>query len=143
MKNESPDPFKNHKYINLTTFRKNGKAVPTPVWFVIRDDRLYVHTGGQTGKAKRIRANGRAQIAPSDARGSTHGDFIGASGHVIKDPGLQREIRAAFGEKYGFQFRMMNLFSPLRRRRIGDAVTIELKLHKNGQGEKVDRGGKA
>lgn len=57
------------RYIRLTTFRPSGDPVHTPVWHVVVDGVLYVHTGDQTGKAKRLRANGTAEIAPSDARG--------------------------------------------------------------------------
>jgi PPOX class probable F420-dependent enzyme len=57
--------FEGKRYINLTTFRKSGIAVPTPVWFVVHEGRLYVFTAAQSGKAKRLRANGRALVAPS------------------------------------------------------------------------------
>jgi hypothetical protein len=42
--------FEGHKYINLTTFRKNGQAVPTPVWFVVRDGRLYVYPASRPAR---------------------------------------------------------------------------------------------
>jgi len=119
--------FQNHKYINLTTFRKSGKAVPTPVWFVARDGHFYVYTGDRTGKAKRIRANGRAQIAPSDARGNPLGEFVPARGRQITDPALSREIQAGFQAKYGLQFRLFSLLSTLRRRGMGDPVWLELE----------------
>lgn len=51
------------RYITLTTFRRSGYAVHTAVWHVVVDGALYVHTGDQTGKAKRLRANGKAEIA--------------------------------------------------------------------------------
>jgi hypothetical protein len=63
---DTAQSFTSHNYINLTTFRKIGQEVPTPVWFAEMDGKLYVFTGAQTGKAKRIRANGRARVAPSD-----------------------------------------------------------------------------
>ena len=44
--------FERHKYINMTTFRKSGKAVPTAVWFVELDGKLYTFTGEQTGKSQ-------------------------------------------------------------------------------------------
>jgi len=124
--------FENAKYINLTTFRKNGKAVPTAVWFVFHNSLLYVGTGDQTGKAKRIRANGRAQVAPSDARGNAQSDLISAVGRQVNDADITGTIQAALRQKYGLQYWAMNMISPLRRNRIGDQVVIELELNPNG-----------
>ncbi len=124
--------FENAKYINLTTFRKNGKAVPTAVWFVVHNNLLYIGTGGQTGKAKRIRANGRAQVAPSDARGNAQRDLVPAVGRQVNDANMTGTIQAALRKKYGLQYRAMNMMSPLRRNRIGDQVVIELELNPNG-----------
>lgn len=57
------------RYISLTTFRRDGRAVSTPVWFALDGTKILVWTDAASGKAKRVRANGRATIAPSDARG--------------------------------------------------------------------------
>jgi PPOX class probable F420-dependent enzyme len=45
-----------HQYINLITFRKSGETIATAVWFVHDDYRIYVRTGYNAGKVKRIRA---------------------------------------------------------------------------------------
>lgn len=55
--------FRNHKYLSLETFKKNGEGVKTPVWFAEEsaadlagsEAKLYVYTIGNTGKVKRIR----------------------------------------------------------------------------------------
>ena len=62
-------PFANQKYISLETYRKNGQAVRTPVWFADSDGQLYVYTLADAGKAKRLRNDPRARIAPCDMRG--------------------------------------------------------------------------
>jgi len=102
--------FTSHNYINLTTFRKTGQEVPTPVWFVEMDGKLYVFTGAQTGKAKRIRANGRARVAPSDGRGKPLGEFIPKRGRFVADPEIIRRADELYKRKYGFQRR--NLVPP-------------------------------
>jgi Pyridoxamine 5'-phosphate oxidase. len=71
-------PLAGHQYMNLTTFRKNGQPVPTPVWFAQEGDRIYVVTQAASGKVKRIRANPRVQLTPSDARGKPLGATIEA-----------------------------------------------------------------
>jgi PPOX class probable F420-dependent enzyme len=46
--------FEKQQYLNLETFRKNGDGVKTPIWFVQAGEKLYVRTGGESGKVKRI-----------------------------------------------------------------------------------------
>jgi PPOX class probable F420-dependent enzyme len=46
-----------YECVCLTTFRKNGEAVPTPVWFAESDGKLYIYTANSSGKVKRIRNN--------------------------------------------------------------------------------------
>ncbi|WP_046508321.1 PPOX class F420-dependent oxidoreductase [Streptomyces odonnellii] len=57
-------------YVSLTTFRKDGRAVVTPVGCVIEGSTLYVLTPPGTGKVKRIRNSGRVTIAPCNGRGT-------------------------------------------------------------------------
>ncbi len=59
-----------HKYTLLVTFRKDGTAVPTPVWFALLDDRrLVTSTEERTAKVRRIRHDPRARVFPCDPRG--------------------------------------------------------------------------
>lgn len=120
--------FEGKKYLNLTTFRKSGQAVSTPVWFVARNGRLYISTGEQTGKAKRIRANGRAQVAPGDARGNPLSEFVPARARQINNPQVKGEIEEAVRKKYGWQRQILSLLSLLGRRRTSAPVIIELEL---------------
>lgn len=68
------------KYINLTTFRRDGSPVTTPVWFTSEGELLYITTYDGTGKVKRLRANERVEIAASDARGKARGPVLAACG---------------------------------------------------------------
>ena len=71
------------KYISLTTFRKNGVAVATPVWFGEDGDKLYVMTRSDMGKAKRIRNNPRVRVAPCTSRGKVTGPEFEASARIL------------------------------------------------------------
>jgi PPOX class probable F420-dependent enzyme len=57
------------KYVSVTTYRRNGTAVPTPVWYALSDRELVFWTGADSGKVKRIRNGGRVQVALCNARG--------------------------------------------------------------------------
>jgi len=78
-----PPEFEKQKYISLATFRKNGTAVYTPVWFAELSGKLYVKTRNDSGKYKRIRNNPRVQIAPSDMRGKITGPEFEATAHIL------------------------------------------------------------
>ena len=76
------------KYLSLETFRKSGQNVRTPVWFAGEPvdgppDKLYVYSTADSGKAKRIRNNGRARVAPCDVRGNVQGDWIEAHAEIV------------------------------------------------------------
>jgi len=122
--NNVSDVFHGHQYINLTTFRKSGVAVPTPVWFVQIGDKLYVYTDPGSGKAKRIRLNGRARVAPSDARGTPLAEFLPARARLVQDEAQRKAIRQAFARKYGLRFQAFDLIGRLRGRRT---VFIEVE----------------
>ena len=62
--------------ISLTTFRKTGAGVPTPVWFGEQDGKLYVMTRSDMGKAKRIRNNPQVRVAPCTIRGKVTGESL-------------------------------------------------------------------
>jgi len=71
------DHLKGHKYSLIVTFKRDGEAVPTPVWFGLDDDgRLYFRTGPDVAKLRRIRSNSRVLVAPSTVRGKPLGPSI-------------------------------------------------------------------
>jgi uncharacterized protein len=73
-----PSHIAGQKYISLTTFKKDGTPVRTPVWFGERDGRLYVITRNDSWKYKRIRNNPQVQVAPCSIRDKVTGpDFSG------------------------------------------------------------------
>ncbi len=63
------DQLGEQEYISLTTFKRNGTGVATPVWVMRDSDHLYVITEAGSGKAKRLRNFSRVMVAPSDMRG--------------------------------------------------------------------------
>jgi hypothetical protein len=88
------------KYILLTTFRKDGTPVPTPVWCVRDGDTLRVATQGSSGKARRIRSNAQVTVAPCDMRGRPKGPAVHATAH-IDDPDRSSETARLVASRYG------------------------------------------
>ncbi len=78
------------KHLAIESYRKNGEAVRTPVWFIEKDGTLFVRTDGDTGKAKRIRGNPRIRIAPCTIRGKPKGDWVNAEASSQEKKRLRR-----------------------------------------------------
>lgn len=93
--------LRGRKYCLLTTFRKSGEAVPTPVWFGLDDQgRLYFHSEASVGKVKRIRTDPRVRVAPCDARGKPLGPPAEATARVVsgeEEQHAERAIAANYG----------------------------------------------
>ena len=78
-----PAAIQGQKYISLTTFRKNGAAVRTPVWFGEGDGKLYVMTRSILGKYKRIRNHPQVRVAPCTFRGRVTGPESPAIARIL------------------------------------------------------------
>jgi uncharacterized protein len=57
-------PFKDVRVGQLTTFRRNGQGVATPVGIRFADGKVYFTTWSTTGKVKRLARNPRVELAP-------------------------------------------------------------------------------
>src|SRR6202171_2128832 len=81
----APIPAEIHgqRYISLATFRKNGVAVYTPIWFAEDNNKLYFMTSSKTGKYKRIRNNPQVRIAPCTIRGKITGPDFAAMARIL------------------------------------------------------------
>jgi hypothetical protein len=123
-KGQSVDQFTNQNFINLETTRRNGEAVQTPVWFVELGGMLYVRTGADSGKVKRIRNNGLVRVAPCDYRGELQGDWVDAQARLV-DSSTAEQVNQLFNRKYGLQKRGFEL---LGRFSSSKMVTIAIKI---------------
>ena len=108
--------FDRQRYLNLVTFRMNGREVATPIWFAAAGGHLWVFTNGNSGKVKRLRRSSRARIAPCDARGATRGPWLDVRATLVTDPDAIALARAALRAKYGWPVRMLDLMSRLTGR---------------------------
>jgi PPOX class probable F420-dependent enzyme len=78
-----PNEIEGQKYISLATFRRNGAAVHTPVWFGEQDGKLYVMTRQISGKYKRIRNNPQVRVASCTVRGKLTGAECDATARIL------------------------------------------------------------
>ena len=113
--------LKNAKYVALETFRKTGEGVITPVWVAGANGKLYIWTGADSWKVKRIQNNKQVRISESDARGNPKSDWVEAQATVLDKPHDEPALHKLMQSKYGFQYRMFGLMG-----RGSDRVYLEI-----------------
>jgi uncharacterized protein len=79
------EPFVHQQTVLLTTYRRDGTPVGTPVNLAIEGERAFIRTWDSTGKFKRIRNNAEVEIAPSTFRGQPTGPAIHAHAKILGD----------------------------------------------------------
>jgi len=102
--------------MTLSTFRRSGAEVATPVWFAEAGGRLYVFTAGDSGKVKRLRHSSRVQ-----------GVWRDATARLVSEPAAIERAHAALRAKYGWQMWLTDLFSRLAGR-IRRRAWIEISV---------------
>lgn len=116
------------QYVLLTTTRRNGVPVPTPVWVVRHGDALLVTTGAEAGKVKRIRHTPRVTLQACDRVGRPleGAPVVEAVATVHDDAQSRADIVAALTAKYGVQYRMIRAMGALRGSRDGGSTVVRL-----------------
>jgi PPOX class probable F420-dependent enzyme len=117
--------FAGQKYLNVETFRKNGSAVATPVWFAQELGILYIYSLANAGKVKRIRNNPRVRVTPCDIRGNPRGEWVEGKARIL-DAAADEHAHRLLDKKYGWVKKLGNLYSKLmQRERSSIAIEID------------------
>jgi PPOX class probable F420-dependent enzyme len=103
------------RYISVTTYRRDGTPVATPVWVVSEGGYLQVVTARDAGKVKRLRHNPAVAIAPCDFRGGLQGDPVDATASVIEDPDLIDRAKGLIVSRYGIVGRFFIWLAKVRK----------------------------
>jgi PPOX class probable F420-dependent enzyme len=115
------------RYLALTTYRRDGRAVTVPVWAAPLEGKLYVVTTGATGKVRRLRNTGRVRFAPCSYNGRRIlGEWRDGTGRIVPDRDRRwQEALTALRRKYGWQMWLAMLAFRLRRV-YHDRVILEI-----------------
>ncbi|MDN0197816.1 PPOX class F420-dependent oxidoreductase [Streptomyces sp. S.PNR 29] len=112
------------KYLLLTSHRRNGTPVATPVWAVRDGDALGVWTAADSWKVKRIRNRPDVLVGPCDLRGNPTGEQTPATAEIC-DAATTARYRRLIARKYGVLGRLTLLGSRLRR---GEHGTVGIRV---------------
>jgi hypothetical protein len=119
------------RFILLTTYRRSGEAVSTPVWVGREGDALVVLTPARSGKVRRLRRDPRVQVQPCGRFGKVPAGVepIAATAEVREDPVDVERAEATIRRTYPIESRVIlgleRILEQLRRR----PPTIRLALH--------------
>ena len=107
------DDVSKAQYVLLTTFTKDGRPKPTPIWIARDGERALVITEKNSWKVKRIRNTPRVTLAICDMKGKVKSDTVEAVATVLAESETET-VYQAINQRYGIVGRIFNFFSKLR-----------------------------
>lgn len=122
------------RYLSVTSFRRDGTGVATPVWFVSDGSRLFALTDLHSAKIRRLRHNPHVLVAPCRVDGKLRDKEMAARAEVLTAEADLERVRKLLLERYKVSYRVVMLFYRLGRRLRGQpsvadgaalAITVE------------------
>ncbi|GAA2739233.1 PPOX class F420-dependent oxidoreductase [Pedococcus aerophilus] len=116
------------KFVSLTTFRRTGVGVATPVWIGRDGDTLVVTTPTGSGKVKRLRNDNRVELRPCSRRGAVEdgAPTVTAVAEVVEGSDAMRRLDAVLKPKYGIEYRIVMMIEKIMRRGHTDRVMLRI-----------------
>jgi uncharacterized protein len=114
--NNNDHSLETGKYICILTYKKNGDGVSTPVWFIRKDNKIYIRTSNQSGKVKRIKNNNNVSYALCNISGRIKGEWH--SGLAKIEPDVNKMIFSKITEKYGLIAQIINILYKIKKMEI-------------------------
>ncbi len=97
------------RFVSLTTFRRSGERVSTPVWIGQDGDALIVTTPEASGKVKRLRNDPRVELRPCGRMGRVEDGaqpVVGVA-EIVADEGDRERLSGIIRRKYGLEYRVV------------------------------------
>ena len=107
------------RYLSVTSFKRDGTGVATPVWFVSDGRRLYALTDLHSAKVRRIRRNPRVLVAPCRPSGKLRDEPVEARAEVLTATADLERVQRLLMERYKLSYRLVMLIYRLGRRLRG------------------------
>lgn len=106
------------KFVSLTTYKKNGDALATPMWVGRDGDHLFVWTPADSAKIKRVRNDPRVTLVPCGRFGKPNNDAepVAGTAEVITEPATVRRLAEVVRHKYGLEYWVVTLIERLAAR---------------------------
>ncbi len=123
-----------HRFVSLTTFRRSGAPVSTPVWVGRDGDALVVLTPAGSGKVRRLRSDPRVELRPCGRFGSVEDGVepVPGTAEVRTARSDVVRARATIRRTYPVESRVVLGIERLVERLRGRSRTPRLALHITG-----------
>ena len=107
------------RYLSVTSFKRDGTGVASPLWFVSDGERLLALTDLHSAKVRRIRHNPSVLVAPCGASGKLRGEPLAARVEVLTQAADLERVQKLLIERYKLTYRVVMLGYRLGRRLRG------------------------
>ncbi len=97
------------RFVSLTTFRRSGERVSTPVWIGRDGEALVVTTPAASGKVKRLRNDPRVEMRPCGRMGRVEdgAEPVAGVAEIVADAGGRERSTEIIRRKYGLEYRVV------------------------------------
>lgn len=116
------------KFVSLTTYKRSGEAVATPMWIVRDGARLSAWTPADSWKVKRARRDPRVTLRACGRTGrvDTGEPVLEGTAEVVTDPVEVSRVENLVRQKYGLEFRVMTLIETIAARGRKSRVLLRI-----------------
>ena len=122
------------RYLSVTSFKRDGTGIATPVWSVSDGTRLFALTDLHSAKVRRIRRNPHVLVASCRVNGKLGSEAVPARAEVLTATADLERVQQLLNERYKISYRLVMLFYRLgrlnrRQQSVADgaalAITVE------------------
>lgn len=118
------------RFAALTTFKKDGAPVATPVWITPDGGALLVTTPAESYKVKRLRRDPRVLLVPCGRTGKVADGArpVEGTAQIVTDPTETKRMTELVRRKYGLEYRVVMLVERFVARRQKPRVLLRISL---------------
>lgn len=113
------------RFLSVTSFKRNGDGVATPLWAVDDGRRLYAFTDLQSAKVRRIRREPQVLVASCRVNGKLRGRPVPARAEILTASADLEYVRRLLLDRYSVSYRLVMLFYALGRRLKGKGAVAD------------------
>lgn len=107
------------RFLSLTSFKRDGTGIATPLWSVSDGRRLFAFTDAHSAKVRRVRRDPHVLVAPCLPNGTVRGKPLAAHAEVLTDDFNLERVQKLMLSRYRISYRVVMLFYRLGRRLRG------------------------
>ena len=113
------------RYLSVTSFKRDGTGVATPVWFVSDGSRLFAFTDLHSAKIRRIHRNPSVLVASCRPGGKLRRQPVTARAEVLSAPADLERVQKLLLARYKISYRVVMFFYRLGRRLRGKQTVAD------------------